>query len=117
MDNKALSLEVYKALEDIKGQDIKILDVRDLTSISDYFIIATGTSTKHATALAESVEDTLTNLGYEPAHKEGYRMGEWVLLDYLDVIVHVFTEETREFYNLEKMWQEAEVLNVAVDTF
>lgn len=117
MDNKALSLEIYKALDDIKGHDIKILDVRELTSISDYFVIATGTSSKHTSSLAESVEDTLSELGFEPSHKEGHRQGEWVLMDYLDVIVHVFTEDARAFYNLEKMWQEAKVIDVNVDTF
>lgn len=117
MDNKALSLEIYKALDDIKAQNITILDVRELTSIADYFVLSTATSSKHASALAENVEDTLTGMGYEPSHKEGHRQGNWVLIDYLDVIVHVFTEETRSFYNLEKMWKDAKVLEVSVDTF
>lgn len=117
MENKALSLEVFKILDDKKGYDIKVLDVKELTSIADYFIIATGTSTKHASSLAESVEETLSGMGYEPAHKEGHRTGDWILLDYLDVIVHVFTNETREFYKLEKMWKDAEILDISVDTF
>lgn len=117
MENKALSLEVFKILDDKKGHDIKVLDVQGLTSISDYFIIATGTSTKHATAMAESVEEELSAQGIEPSHKEGHRTGEWILLDYLDVIVHVFTGETREFYKLEKMWKDAEIVQVSVDTF
>jgi len=117
MENKALSLEVFKILDDKKGHDIKVLDVQGLTSIADYFIIATGTSTKHASSLAESVEETLSDMGYEPSHKEGHRTGDWILLDYLDVIVHVFTNETREFYKLEKMWKDAEILEVSVDTF
>lgn len=117
MDTKALSLEIYKALDDIKGHDIKILDVRALTSISDYFVIATGTSSKHTSALAESVEEKLTAIGVEPSHKEGHRQGEWVLMDYLDVIVHIFTEDTRNFYNLEKMWSDAKIIEVSVDTY
>lgn len=117
MDNKALSLEVFKALDDNKGHNIKVLDVRGLTSIADYFIIATGTSTRHATSLAENVEEVLSKIGFDTAHKEGYRTGEWILLDYIDVIVHVFTEETRDFYKLEKMWKEAKILEVSVDTF
>jgi ribosome-associated protein len=117
LNQKALTLEIYKALDDKKGLDIKILDVQELTSISDYFIIATGTSTKHASALADSVEEALSELGYEPSHKEGHRHGEWILLDYLDVIIHVFTDQTRSFYQLEKMWQDAKILDVSVDSF
>lgn len=117
METKALSLEVFKALDDKKAHDIKVLNVQGITSIADYFILATGTSTRHASSLAESVEEALSEMGYEPAHKEGYRTGEWILLDYLDVIVHVFTEETRAFYKLEKMWKDAEIVQVSVDTY
>lgn len=117
MENKSLSLEVFKALDDKKGLNIKVLDVQGLTSIADYFVIATGTSTRHASSLAESVEDEMSKLGIEPAHKEGYTTGEWILLDYLDVIVHVFTEQTREFYKLEKMWKDAKIVEVSVDTY
>lgn len=117
MDTKALSMEVFKALDDKKGHNITVMDVQHITSIADYFVLATGTSTKHATSLADSVEDELSKMGLEPAHKEGHQSGDWILLDYLDVIVHVFTQETREFYNLEKMWKEAEILEVSVDTY
>lgn len=117
MDTKALSLEVFKALDDKKGHDIKVLDVQGLTSIADYFILATGTSTKHASSLADAVEEELSKQGFEPSHKEGHRTGEWILLDYLDVIVHVFTADTREFYKLEKMWKDAEIVEVSVDTY
>lgn len=117
MDNKSLSLEVFKALDDKKAHDIKVLDVQGVTSVADYFVIATGTSTKHASSLAESVEEALTGIGLSVSHKEGYRTGEWILLDYLDVVVHVFTQETREFYKLEKMWKDAEILEVSVDTY
>ncbi|MCH4886671.1 ribosome silencing factor [Acidaminobacter sp. JC074] len=117
MDNKSLSLEVFKALDDKKAHDIKVLDVKGITSVADYFVIATGTSTKHASSLAESVEEALGEIGLNVSHKEGYRTGEWILLDYLDVVVHVFTNETREFYKLEKMWKDAEILEVSVDTY
>lgn len=117
MDTKALSMEIFKALDDKKGHNITVMDVQDITSIADYFVLATGTSSKHAAALADSVEDELTKMGLEPAHKEGHRSGEWILLDYLDVIVHVFTEDTRQFYNLEKMWKDAEIVDVSVDTY
>ena len=117
METKTLSLEAFNALDDKKGVNIKILDVRELTSIADYFVIATGTSSKHVSALADSVEEELDNLGIHPSHKEGHRNGEWVLIDYLDIIVHVFTEEKRDFYKLEKMWKDAEILEVNVDTY
>ncbi len=117
MENKSLSLEVFKALDDKKGFDIKVLDVQGITSVTDYFIIATGTSTKHAASLADSVEVTLSEMGIEPASKEGHRTGDWIVMDYLDVIVHVFTQETRDHYKLEKMWKDAEIVQVSVDTY
>ncbi len=117
MDNKTLSLEVFKALDDKKAHNIKVLDVKGMTSVADYFVIATGTSTKHASSLAESVEEALGDIGLKVSHKEGYRSGDWILLDYLDVVVHVFTNETREFYKLEKMWKDAQIVEVSVDTY
>lgn len=117
METKTLSLEIFNALDDKKGVDIKVLDVRELTSITDYFVIATGTSSKHVSSLAESVEDELDKIGVHLSHKEGHRTGEWVLLDYLDVVVHIFTEEKRDFYKFEQLWKEAEVLKINVDTY
>lgn len=116
METKTLSLEIFKTLDDKKGFNIQVLDVRKVTSIADYFVIATGSSSKHVSSLAESVEEELDLIGVHPSHKEGHRNGEWVLIDYLDVIVHVFTEEKRDFYKLEKMWKDAEILEVNVDT-
>jgi ribosome-associated protein len=117
METKSLSLEIFKALDDKKARNIKVLDVQGLTSIADYFVIATGTSTRHASSLADSVEDELSELGLEPSHKEGHSSGDWILIDYIDVIVHVFTEETRDFFKLEKMWKDAQIVDISVDTF
>ncbi|NLC72817.1 MAG: ribosome silencing factor [Ruminococcaceae bacterium] len=96
-----------KALEDKKAANIKILKTTDVTVLADYFIICTATSGTHVKSLSEEVERVLTELGEEPRRREGKRSDSWVLLDYACVIVHIFTKDAREFYNLEKLWADA----------
>jgi ribosome-associated protein len=105
---KETALLAAGILDDRKAQDIAVLEVIDLTVLADYFIIATGTSTTHVGALADEVEFKLKEKGVLPHHIEGHRAGGWVLMDYRDVIVHVFTKEAREFYSLERLWGDAE---------
>ena len=107
MNAKETALAAARILDDKKGIDIAILGVTDLTVLADYFVIATGTSTTHVGALADAVEFELKALDVTPHHIEGHRSGGWVLLDYHDVIVHVFTKEAREFYSLERLWNDA----------
>jgi len=95
---------VIAALEDVKGVDIRVIDVRDLTSITDRMVIASGTSTRHVKALADNVELKAKQRGYPPLGVEGGQAAEWVLLDLGDVVVHVMLPETRAFYGLEKLW-------------
>ena len=95
---------VITALEDLKGVDIRVIDVRDLTSITDRMVVASGTSTRHVKALAENVELKAKQHGYIPLGIEGEQTAEWVLLDLGDVVVHVMLPETRTFYGLEKLW-------------
>lgn len=107
-----LAKEAAKILNDKKGEDIRILRIEDISSLSDYFVFATGTSNTHVNALADEMEFQLKHLGETPHHVEGYRSNSWVLLDYGTVIVHIFTDESRQFYDLDRLWQDGE----AVDT-
>ena len=96
-----------KALDSKKGADITALLTRDQTTLADYFVLCTGTSSTQVRALADAVEEALSRLGEEPHHIEGHRGGTWTLLDYSAVVVHIFTQEAREFYALERLWSDA----------
>jgi len=95
---------ITTALEDLKGQNILQLDVRELTDVTDTLIIASGTSSRHARSLANNVVEELKKQGHRPLGVEGIDAGDWVLVDYGDTVVHVMQKETREFYELEKLW-------------
>ena len=107
MRAKQIALLVKEACEEKKGEDIVILDIRKLSSISDYFVIASGNSDRHVRAIADNVLDRLEQKKLKCNHLEGLQESRWVLLDFSDVIVHVFYPETRKFYNLERLWGEA----------
>ncbi|WP_425446601.1 ribosome silencing factor [Dethiothermospora halolimnae] len=107
MDNNKLSI-IVKGADDKKAFDIKTLKISGLTSIGDYFVIASGNSDRQVISIANEIEDKMHEAGYEPMNKEGYKTGRWILLDYGDIIVHVFHKEDREFYNLERLWVDAE---------
>ncbi|MEG2174303.1 MAG: ribosome silencing factor [Oscillospiraceae bacterium] len=102
--------QIAKLLDSKKAQDIRILHIGTLTSIGDYFVVATGTSTTQVKALVDEVDKTLSVEGMTPKRIEGYNSASWVLVDYYDVIVHVFLKETREFYALEKLWGDAPIV-------
>ncbi len=105
--------KVVNTLNDKKATDIKVLKVGDLTILANYFILATGTSSTQVKALADEVDFKLATEDHlEPHNREGYQSGNWIVLDYIDVIVHVFHTETREFYDLERLWADGEVINI-----
>lgn len=104
---------MIKALDKKHAIDITAIDLEGLTTIGDYFIIASGSSNPQVKALAEEIEDKMTEQGYEPKRKEGYQTAQWVLLDYGDVIVHIFYHETREFYGLEHLWGDAPRVDIS----
>lgn len=104
MNSEQLSELVVEALEDVKGVDIVKLDVRDLTTVTDYMVVASGTSNRHVKALADAVAEKAREAGHRPTGIEGEEGGEWVLLDLGDTLVHVMLPRVREFYNLEKLW-------------
>ncbi len=112
-----LAKSIGEILMDKKAKNPIILDVRDMTLVSDYFVIATGTSITHVQALAEHLMTSLKKTeGFSPLHKEGVETGNWVLIDYNSVLVHIFQEETREFYNLERLWGEAEEIHLTEES-
>ena len=108
MQNEQLLQLAIAALEDLKAKDITTIDVRGKTSITDFMVIASGTSGRHVKSLAESVLEKVKEQGVRPVGNEGLDGGEWALLDLGDVVVHVMQEATREFYDLERLWQGAE---------
>ena len=105
---KQVAYEVTKALDSKKGMDIKLLRIDDVSSIADYFLICTGTSSTHVKTLCDYAEYTLDQLGEPMLGREGHRGNSWELLDYGSIVVHVFTEEARQFYDLERLWADAE---------
>ena len=104
MNSEELSDLVVDALEEVKALDIVRLDVRNMTTVTDYMIVASGTSNRHVKSLAEAVAEKTRLAGHKPAGIEGTEGGEWVLLDLHDALVHVMLPRVREFYNLEKLW-------------
>lgn len=103
------------ALDEHKGTATVVLDMRGISGFTDFMILSTGGSERHAQALADAVEEDLRGSGTRPAHIEGRQQGRWVLLDYIDLIVHVFTPEAREFYQLERLWRDAPMLEWSPD--
>ena len=114
MTPKEMAILAAKALDGKKGEEIKVIEVTDLTSLADYFVICTGSSTTQINALCGAVEKTLKEeAGEAPLHREGHRDGTWVLLDYGCLAVHVFSQEAREFYDLERLWQDGKPLDLS----
>ena len=104
--------QAIHAAEDKKAVDLAVLDLRKAAGFTDFFIICSGTNPRQIRAIADAVMETLADDGAKPAHVEGYDRSEWILLDYFDFIVHVFAPETRVFYSLERLWGNAERLEV-----
>ena len=94
------------ALEEKKAKDIRIIDISDVTVLADYFIIASGNNRNQVQAMADEVEEALYKAGMEPKQVEGYQTANWILLDYQDIIIHIFDEENRLFYDIERIWRD-----------
>jgi ribosome-associated protein len=107
-DLEAMKQAVVDAIEDIKGFDITVLDVRKLTSMTNYMIVASATSSRQSKAIADNVREKLKEKGYEIRGLEGEKDGEWVLVDLDDIVVHIMVPATRAYYNLEQLWSEGE---------
>lgn len=109
---KMMAQIACKAIDDKKGQDIKIIDIHNVSVIADYFVIASGTNSNQVQAIVDNVEEQLGRAGFEAKQIEGNRNSSWILMDYGDVIVHVFDEENRLFYDLERIWRDEKVLEM-----
>ena len=109
---REVALTVTKALDEKKGMDIKLLKIDKVSSLADYFLICTGTSNTHVKTLCDYAEYSMDQLGEPMLSREGHRGNTWELLDYGSVVIHVFTDEARKFYDLERLWADAEKVDL-----
>ena len=100
------------ALEDKKGDDIKIIDISEVSPIADYFVLASGSNRNQVQAMADSVEEKMHKDGFHLKQVEGYDSANWILMDFTDVVVHIFDRESREFYDLERIWKDGKIVNL-----
>ena len=115
MTSKEMAKMAIEALEDKKAEDIRVIDISEVSVIADYFIIASGNNRNQVQALIDNVEEQLGRTGVSPKQIEGYDAANWVLMDYRDIIVHVFDKENRLFYDIERIWRDGK--NIPVDSF
>lgn len=113
MEPKEYALRLAKALDEKKAGDIKVLHTEEVTTLAEYFVIATAMSNTQIKALSEACEKVMDEIGEQPHHVEGHRGGIWVLMDYSSVIVHIFMDEAREFYDLERLWADAHEVDLS----
>jgi ribosome-associated protein len=106
-DTRTAVREAVAAVADTKGEDVRVRHLTPVTDFADWFVIASGTSDRQVRSIADRVEERLKELGVRPLHVEGHAAGQWVLLDYGDFLVHVFLDERRRFYGLERLWSDA----------
>ena len=112
-DSKQLAKTAYDALADKKAEDIKVLGISEITVLADYYIIAGGTNRNQVQAMADNVEEMIgKTYGISPKHIEGYQNANWILMDYGDIVVHLFDRENRLFYDLEKVWGDGKLISV-----
>ena len=105
MTSKELAKLACDALDDKKALEIKVINIENVSTLADYFIIASGTNHNQVQAMADNVDETLGRAGYEPKQIEGYQNANWILMDYRDIVIHIFDEENRLFYDLERIWR------------
>ena len=110
---KEIAAIAAKALDDKKAKEIKVLATAEQTVLADYFVICNGTSSTHIKALVDAVDKALSEAGEPPVRREGLRSDIWILMDFGSVIVHIFTDEARKFYNLERLWSDSEEVSLS----
>lgn len=110
MNSKEIARIACESMEDKKAQDIKIINIEKVSSLADYFIVASGMNRNQVQAMADNVNEMLGKAGVEPKQLEGYQNANWILMDYRDVVIHIFDEENRLFYDLERIWRDGEIV-------
>lgn len=113
MTQKEKIEKIIRTLDMKKAEEIKVIGISDLTILADYFIVANGNSSTHTRTLADEVEFQLSQAGIEPLRRESDSGNTWIILDYADIIVHIFYKETRDFYQLERLWADGEQLDIS----
>ena len=108
--SKEMARKAFKALDDKKAKDVRILDISSVSVLADYFLIASGANKNQVQAMVDNVEEELHKAGFTPKQIEGYQTANWVLLDYGDIIIHIFDEENRLFYDLERIWRDGTLI-------
>ena len=111
--SKEMTRLAIQALEDKKGNDIRVIDIQDVSIIADYFIIASGNNRNQVQTMADNAEEVLGRAGFEPRQLEGYGTASWILMDYNDIIIHIFSEEDRLFYDLERIWRDGKSVDIS----
>ncbi|MCI9601397.1 MAG: ribosome silencing factor [Lachnospiraceae bacterium] len=109
-NSKEMAKIVVNALEEKKAKDLKLLDISDVSVLADYFVIASGSNHNQVQAMADEVEEKLGKAGFTPKQVEGYQTANWILMDYQDIIIHIFDEENRLFYDLERIWRDGNLV-------
>ncbi len=113
LNTKKIALKIINLLDDKKAEDIKLLNISKISSLADYFIICSGNSTIQIKAIADELEEKMETYGYKYLRKEGKANANWILYDYGEVIIHIFHHESRKFYNLERLWSDAQVVDIS----
>ncbi len=109
--SRKMAQMAVEALEDKKGEDIRVIDISEISTLADYFLIAAGSNRNQVQALSDSVQEKLGRAGYMTKNVEGYDMANWILLDFGDIIVHIFDSENRLFYDLERIWRDGKQIS------
>lgn len=111
-DSNDMLKVIIDALQDKKAEDIRVIDISNVSVIADYFVIASGSNTNQIQAMVDNVEEEMFKAGFDDPKVEGYNTASWILLDYKDVIVHVFSEDDRVFYNIERIWRDGKEVDI-----
>lgn len=107
LTSELIAIEAARAADDRKAIDVRVMDMRKALGLTDYFVIASGRSDRQVRRIMEAVQEKLREIGSRPARREGEKYSRWIILDYVDVVVHIFQEEERSFYDLERLWKDA----------